>query len=49
MRKEVLDHGYLRMAPNAQWEIRQYANALGEVIKELHPKTWGLFMEGQRQ
>lgn len=33
----------LRMDPNAQWEIRQYANACGEVIKTRFPRTWNLF------
>lgn len=33
----------LRMAPTAQWEIRQYANAIGEELAELFPKTWELF------
>lgn len=35
----------LRMAPNAQWEIRQYANAIGELISERFPRTWQLFSE----
>jgi thymidylate synthase (FAD) len=30
----------------AQWEIRQYANAVGTIIAELFPKTWQLFVEG---
>ncbi len=33
----------LRMAPNAQWEIRQYANAVGELIAVAFPRTWALF------
>lgn len=34
----------LRMDPAAQWEIRQYANALGnELIAKAFPKTWELF------
>lgn len=33
----------LRMATNAQWEIRQYANAVGEIIAERFPRTWELF------
>lgn len=33
----------LRQAPNAQWEIRQYANAVGSVIAETFPRTWELF------
>jgi thymidylate synthase (FAD) len=36
----------LRMAPGAQWEIRQYANALGTIIAERFPRTWELFIEG---
>lgn len=35
----------LRMAPNAQWEIRQYASAVGEIIAEAFPRTWALFLE----
>lgn len=33
----------LRMAPNAQWEIRQYANCVGKIIAERFPRTWELF------
>lgn len=33
----------LRMAPNAQWEIRMYAYAVGEFIKANFPRTWELF------
>jgi thymidylate synthase (FAD) len=33
----------LRMDPAAQWEIRQYANAVGELIAERFPRTWELF------
>lgn len=35
----------LRMAPSAQWEIRQYANAVGELIGQRFPRTWELFVE----
>jgi len=35
----------LRMAPGAQWEIRQYANAVGELIAEKFPRTWELFVK----
>jgi len=35
----------LRMAPGAQWEIRQYAKALALIIKELYPRTYALFEE----
>jgi thymidylate synthase (FAD) len=38
----------LRMAPNAQWEIRQFANAVGELIADRFPRTWTLFSEGKR-
>lgn len=33
----------LRMAPNAQAEIRVYANAVGQLIAENFPRTWALF------
>lgn len=33
----------LRMSPAAQWEIRQYANAVGDLIKQAFPRTWELF------
>lgn len=33
----------LRMAPAAQYEIRQYANAVGELVRECFPRTWELF------
>lgn len=35
----------LRMRPNAQWEIRQYANSVAEIIEQLFPKTYWLFEE----
>lgn len=35
----------LRMAPNAQWEIRQYACAVAEMVKALWPRTYALFEE----
>lgn len=35
----------LRMDPRAQWEIRQFANAVGQLIKESFPRTWALFQE----
>ena len=35
----------LRMADNAQWEIRQYANAIAEMVKGHFPRTWSLFNE----
>lgn len=33
----------LRMDSGAQWEIREFANAVGELIAEAFPRTWGLF------
>lgn len=35
----------LRMDSGAQWEIRQYANALATVIKRQFPRTYELFNE----
>ena len=35
----------LRMDPAAQWEIRQYAIAVGGLIAEQFPQTWRLFTE----
>jgi len=37
----------LRMAPNAQWEIRQYADALHKILSEIFPRTLSLFDEGR--
>lgn len=35
----------LRMRPNAQAEIREYALAVAEIVQSLWPKTWALFEE----
>lgn len=35
----------LRAHPAAQWEIRQYAEAVGRIVAERHPRTWALFQE----
>jgi len=35
----------LRMAPGAQWEIRQYAGAVHDLLQPLFPRTLGLFDE----
>lgn len=35
----------LRLDPAAQWEIRQFALAVGELIQNNFPKTWQLFEE----
>lgn len=37
----------LRMDEKAQWEIRQYANAVGGFLAELFPRSWALFSEGR--
>lgn len=39
----------LRMDPAAQWEIRQFANALGEIIAEEFPQTWELFNKSKKE
>lgn len=33
----------LRLDPNAQWEIRQYAQAVADCIRLVFPRTWNLF------
>lgn len=38
----------LRMAPDAQWEIQQYANAVGGLIADRFPRAWSLFMENRQ-
>jgi thymidylate synthase (FAD) len=35
----------LRMAPNAQYEIRVYAQAIARLIQHLWPATWAVFEE----
>lgn len=37
----------LRLDPSAQWEIRQYASAVGQIVEERFPRTWALFQEGR--
>lgn len=38
----------LREAPNAQWEIRQYANEVHALLKDHFPRTLALFEERQQ-
>lgn len=38
----------LRMAVDAQTEIREYANAVGELIAEKFPRTYALFIEREQ-
>lgn len=33
----------LRMDKHAQWEVRQYANVIGEIVKKLFPICWEAF------
>lgn len=33
----------LRQDAAAQWEIRQYANAVGRIVEKLFPRTWEVF------
>lgn len=35
----------LRMSSQAQWEIRQYAKAVAEIVEQQFPKTYKLFLE----
>lgn len=37
----------LRLASNAQWEIRQYAQAVDKLVESLFPLTWALFHHGE--
>lgn len=37
----------LRLDAAAQWEIRQYAEAVAEMVKDAFPRTYGLFAEGR--
>jgi thymidylate synthase (FAD) len=39
----------LRMDEHAQWEIRQFANAVGVFIEETFPRTWELFIRGAQK
>lgn len=35
----------LRMSPHAQWEIREYANAVHQILTRSFPRTLALFDE----
>jgi thymidylate synthase (FAD) len=37
----------LRTAENAQWEIRQYANVVADIVREHFPRTYALYAEQQ--
>jgi thymidylate synthase (FAD) len=38
----------LRADPNAQWEIQQFAHAVGDILAAHFPQTWTLFEETRR-
>jgi thymidylate synthase (FAD) len=35
----------LRMDAHAQWEVRQYANVMGDMVAKLFPITWQAFLD----
>lgn len=37
----------LRSDPGAQWEIQQFADAVGQIIAREFPRTWALFSQGR--
>ncbi len=37
----------LRADPGAQWEIQEYARAVGTILAEKFPRTWALYAEGR--
>ena len=39
----------LRMAPDAQKEIREYAKAVGQIVAKHFPRTWNLFIGSVEQ
>lgn len=39
----------LRMAPDAQWEIRMFADVVCSILKGLFPRTMELFLEGREK
>lgn len=39
----------LRADPAAQWEIQQYAHALGIILADRFPRTWAMFCERRKQ
>ena len=38
----------LRNASDAQWEIRQYAKAIGEILKDIWPNSWSALSKSLR-
>ena len=43
--KNLLDMLYLRLDGHAQWEIRQYAEVIADIIKIGFPLTWQAFID----
>lgn len=39
----------LRLDPNAQWEIQQYAQALSDIIEPLFPIAWKFLMQAYKK
>lgn len=39
----------LRLDKGAQWEIRQFASAVGTIVQEKFPRTWELFEKGEQK
>lgn len=39
----------LRSADDAQWEIRQYAKCLGQILEEIWPNSWSAFFPSTSQ
>jgi thymidylate synthase (FAD) len=39
----------LRMDNHAQWEIRQYANAMSEIVKDVVPFAWEAFVDYEQE
>lgn len=45
--RNILHFLSLRMDKHAQWEIRQYANAIHEILKEIYPNVIEAFDQGK--
>jgi thymidylate synthase (FAD) len=43
--KNLFDFLGLRMDGHAQWEIRQYATVIGEIVAEIFPLAWEAFYD----
>lgn len=37
----------LRLAPNVQWELRQFADAVDNLVQQCFPRTWQVMYDGQ--